>query len=56
MKKIKDETVQRAKDLLEHMSLDEKLYQLSSQMLYSVTDLFTTRRHCDTMISRDTNL
>lgn len=44
MKKIKAETVQRAKDLLEHMSLDEKLYQLSSQMLYSVDENYEEKR------------
>ena len=44
MKKINDNTVQRAKELLEQMSLDEKLYQLSSQMLYSVDENYEEKR------------
>lgn len=36
--------VERAKKLLDQMSIDEKLYQLSSQMLYSVGDDYEEKR------------
>ena len=39
------EAKRRAKELLAQLSLDEKLYQLSSQMIYSVEDDYEQKRN-----------
>ena len=39
-----DRSVQQAKELLSKLSLEEKLYQLSSQMIYSVEEDYEEKR------------
>ena len=40
-----DRSVQQAKKLLSKLSLEEKIYQLSSQMLYSVEGDYEEKRN-----------
>jgi len=35
---IRNDSIQRANELLARMSLEEKLYQLTAQMIYSVDE------------------
>ena len=44
MDKMKNNVVLRAKDLLMQMSIDEKIYQLSAQMLLSMDDNYEEKR------------
>ena len=44
MNKCNDNALCRAKDLLDKMSIDEKIYQLSSQMLHSVNEDYEKKR------------
>ena len=44
MKITRNDALQRAKALLEQMSVEEKIYQLSSQMLYSVDADYEEKR------------